>query len=88
MRRNRFELFEIPCARGVVRIWLNDGGMQVEDPQGEKYADGWATVEDIEGGLVEWADLSPDEARAVAADALRQWKALLGDRPHRYPAPD
>lgn len=46
MRRNRFEIFEIPTEQGVVRIWLNDGGMQVEDASGETYADGWATVED------------------------------------------
>jgi hypothetical protein len=87
VRRNRFELFEIPALRGVVRIWLNDGGMQVEDPAGETYADGWATVEHIADGLVEWAGLSPDEARVVAAEAVRRWEATLGDRPHRFPRP-
>jgi hypothetical protein len=87
VRRHRFKLFEIPAQRGVVRIWLNDGGMQVEDPTGETYADGWATVEDIADSLVEMADLFTDEARAVAAEAVRRWEATLGDRPHRFPRP-
>jgi hypothetical protein len=87
VRRNRFEIFEIPTEQGVVRIWLNDGGMQVEDASGETYADGWATVEDIASELSARIHLPPDEARSVALEAVRQWEERLGDRPHRFPRP-
>jgi hypothetical protein len=85
VRRNRFKLFEIPTGQQVIRIQLNDGGMCVYDREGESYFDGWATVEDIASGLVEWALLSPEEAESVAAEAVRRWEAWLGERHHRYP---
>ena len=87
MKRIRFERFEIRSERGAVRVWLSDGGVQVEDAAGETYVDGWATVEDIADLPVARTGLSLDEARSVAAEAVRRWEASLGDRPHRFPSP-
>lgn len=83
--RTRDKLFEIPTRHRVVRIWLNDGSMGLEDPDGESYWDGWATLDDIASGLVEFSQVPPDEARFIAEEAVRQWEEWLGDRPHRYP---
>lgn len=48
--------------------------MGIYDPDGESYYDGWGTVDDIASGLVERAALPPDEAKRVAAEALREWE--------------
>jgi len=85
-KRKRFKLFEIPSSQGVVRIELQDGGMGIYDSEGERYYDGWATVEDIASGLVRRALVPSDEAKLVAAEALAQWEQWLGNRRHRYPS--
>jgi hypothetical protein len=79
------KLLEIPTRERIVRIWLNDGGMGLENPDGEGHWDGWATVDDIASGLVEFAQVPPEEAHSVAVEAVRQWEEWLGDRRHRYP---
>jgi hypothetical protein len=82
MRRKgrRFKLFEIPSDQGVVRIELQDGGMGLYDPDGESYHDGWAAVDDIASGLVRRALLPPDEAKRVAAEAVRLWEEWRDSR--------
>jgi hypothetical protein len=87
VRRNRFEIFEIPTEQGVVRIWLNDGGMQVEDASGETYADGWAAVEDIASELSARIHLPPDEARSVALEGRPPVGGTTGRPPSSLPRP-
>jgi hypothetical protein len=82
-RRVRLETFEIPIEDRVVRVRLDDGIVEFEDPDGEVYPDGWSTVEDLVRGLHEKAKLSPEEARMVAEEAVRRWREHLGPD-HRF----
>jgi hypothetical protein len=85
IRRVRLEAFDIPIDGRVVRIRLDDGSVEYEDPDGETYMDGWSTVEDLVWGLGEYAKVRPDQARTVAEEALRRWRAHLGpDHRFRY----
>jgi hypothetical protein len=87
VRRNRFEIFEIPTEQGVVRILLNDGGMQVEDASGETYADGWATVEDIASELSARIHLPPTKRgpwrSRPSAGGRNDWATALIASPAR-----
>jgi hypothetical protein len=83
-KRKRFKLFEIPSSQGVVRIELQDGSVGFYDHKGESYYDGWATVDDIARDLVRWALLSPDEAKRVAAEAVKRWEEWLSQPSGSY----
>jgi hypothetical protein len=85
VHRVEFKHLQIPVGSSVVQIWLTDGAVGVEDPDGESYYDGWATVDDIASALVKWTLLDPEAARAVADEAIARWIDWLGDKPHRYP---
>ena len=82
-RRVRLETFEIPIEGRVVRIRLDDGIVEFEDPDGEMYPDGWSTVEDLVRGLQEKAKLPPEQARTVAEEAISRWQEHLGPD-HRF----
>jgi hypothetical protein len=82
-RRLRLETFEIPIEDRVVRIGLADGVVEFEDADGEMYGDGWSTVEDLVHGLQENVKLPPEQARAVAEEAVRRWREQLGPD-HRF----
>jgi hypothetical protein len=73
-KRKRFESFEIPSSQGPVRIEIAEGSVCIFYPEGESYYDGWATADDIASGLVRWARLAPQDAKRVAAEALRRWE--------------
>lgn len=79
------KLFRIPSSRGEVQIELADGSLCVKDPEGEEHCTGWSTIDQIAEYLVEWAQLSPGEAKSVAHEAVRQWEEWLGTYPHKYP---
>jgi hypothetical protein len=77
-RRVRLQTFEIPIEGRVVRIRLDDGIVEFEDPDGEMYPDGWSTVQDLVRGLQEKAKLPPDQARVVSEEVIRRWREQLG----------
>ena len=82
-RRVRLQTFEIPIEGRVVRIRLDDGIVEFEDPDGEIHPDGWSTVEDLVRGLQEKAKLPPDQARVVSEEVIRRWREQLG-ADHRF----
>jgi hypothetical protein len=79
-RRFDSKLFEITTKDRVVRIELTEGGVRLEGPNGETHWDGWATVDDIASGLIEFSQVPPEEARSVADTAVRQWTEWLAER--------
>lgn len=69
-RRQHLKLFVIPSSLGDLRIQPPDGSISVWKPDGEQHCDGWAIFEDVALTLVEHADVDPDEAQSLAAEAL------------------